>query len=181
MIGQSLIDDISATVYNVVFTSMPILLFAVLDRPMRDETMLRFPQMYNQAASLTTLTFWKTGILQGFVDGIVCFSIPLYCIKASGPKAIHGIWAVGQTIFIALLGVVTLEACLVARYWTKLFVVFCILSYSLVYPYILLFPYIERGLGIYDNSQYGIAEDLLSTFIFWYIIFGVYACTFGMR
>ena len=31
--GQALVDGISAAAYNVVFTSIPILLFAVLDRP----------------------------------------------------------------------------------------------------------------------------------------------------
>ena len=31
--GQAMVDGISAAVYNVVFTSVPILLFAVLDRP----------------------------------------------------------------------------------------------------------------------------------------------------
>ena len=42
---QALVDDISAAVYNVVFTSVPILLFAVLDRPVMNlNTLLRFPQ-----------------------------------------------------------------------------------------------------------------------------------------
>ena len=39
-------DDISAAVYNVVFTSIPILLFSVLDRPVKHlDTLLRFPQV----------------------------------------------------------------------------------------------------------------------------------------
>ena len=42
---QALVDDISAAAYNVIFTSLPILFFAVLDRPLRHhKTMLRFPQ-----------------------------------------------------------------------------------------------------------------------------------------
>ena len=50
---QALVDDISAAVYNVVFTSVPILLFAVLDRPvMRLDTLLRFPQVRRPAPSL---------------------------------------------------------------------------------------------------------------------------------
>lgn len=44
--GQSLIDGIPAAVYNVFFTSLPILLFALLDRPVRDLTTLeQFPQV----------------------------------------------------------------------------------------------------------------------------------------
>ena len=43
--AQALVDDISAAAYNVIFTSLPILFFAVLDRPLRHhKTQLRFPQ-----------------------------------------------------------------------------------------------------------------------------------------
>jgi len=179
--GLSLIDDISAAMYNVVFTSMPILLFSVLDRPMGSSTLMRFPQMYNHSDSLSTVVFWRTGILQGLIDGAICFFIPLYSISASGPEAIDGAWAVGKTIYVAILGAVTLEAGLVARYWTFLFFLFVFLSYFLVYPFFLLFPYVQRGFDIYDETQYGVAEDLFSTPIFWFIILSVYALTFGFR
>jgi len=143
--------------------------------------LLRFPQMYNRSDSLSTLVFWKTGILQGLIDGAICFFLPLYSITASGPDAIDGVWAVGKTIYVAILGAVTLEACLVARYWTSTFLLFVFLSYFMVYPFFLLFPYIQRGLGIHDASQYGVAEDLFSSPIFWFIILAIYSLTFGIR
>eukprot|EP00210_Caulerpa_lentillifera_P006951 g6646.t1 len=166
--GQSLIDDISAAMFNVVFTSMPILLFSVLDKPMDPNTMMRFPQIYNRSESLSAGVFWRTGVLQGFIDGALCFFLPYYAISPSGPKAVDGLWAVGKTIFVAILGAVTLEVCLVARYWT-------------MFPFFILFPYIERAFDIYDSRQYGIAEDVFSTAIFWLVIFGVYSITFGHR
>ena len=44
--GQALVDDISAAAYNVVFTSIPILLFAVLDRPVINfSSLIRYPQV----------------------------------------------------------------------------------------------------------------------------------------
>jgi magnesium-transporting ATPase (P-type) len=61
--GQTLVDDISAAVYNVVFTSLPILLFSVLDKPLNFETMVQYPQTYNRSNGLSTLIFWKTGAL----------------------------------------------------------------------------------------------------------------------
>ncbi len=45
-----------------------------------------------------------------------------------------------QIAFVALLGAVTLEVALVARYWTWLFGVLTVLSYVLVYPYMVIFP-----------------------------------------
>ena len=45
-----------------------------------------------------------------------------------------------QIAFVALLGTVTLEVALVARYWTWLFGVLTVLSYVLVYPFMVIFP-----------------------------------------
>lgn len=43
--GQSLVDSISAALYNVVFTSVPVLLFCVFDRPVKNfTTFLQYPQ-----------------------------------------------------------------------------------------------------------------------------------------
>ena len=39
-------DSITAAVYNVVFTSMPILLFSILDRPVKNlNAYIRYPQV----------------------------------------------------------------------------------------------------------------------------------------
>lgn len=44
--GQALVDGISAAAYNVVFTSVPILLFAVLDRPViHFSSLIQYPQV----------------------------------------------------------------------------------------------------------------------------------------
>lgn len=44
--GQTIVDDISAAAYNVVFTALPILLFALLDRHAPDDMLLAQPQLY---------------------------------------------------------------------------------------------------------------------------------------
>jgi hypothetical protein len=47
MASQTLVDDISAAVYNVVFTSLPISLCAALEF----ETMVQYPQTYNRSTA----------------------------------------------------------------------------------------------------------------------------------
>ena len=42
---------------------------------------------------------------------------------------------------------------LVARYWTKLFIVVCALSYCLVYPFEILFPIVEQLFSVVDSAQ----------------------------
>lgn len=181
--GQTLIDDISAAMYNVVFTSMPILLFSVLDRPVGDITLIRFPQMYNRSTSLATSTFWRTGILHGCFDAAVCFFIPYIAMATSfnGQDTNYGLWAVGKTIFVSLLGAVTLEAVLVARYWTVLFSVFSAMSYVFVYPYMIAFPYLRQSLNEYDHSQFAVQDQIFRSTVFWMCIISVYVITFGYR
>eukprot|EP00803_Ostreobium_quekettii_P002905 evm.model.scf_903.4 EVM.evm.TU.scf_903.4 scf_903:32108-44084(+) len=179
--GQTLVDDISAAMYNVVFTAVPILLFSVLDRPVSDASFIRFPQLYNRAHSLSNSVFWRTGILDGMIVGAICFFIPFYAAVPAGRDSTHGLWSVGKTSFIALLGAVTLEISLVTRYWTFVYILFVLLSYLLVYPFFLVFPYVERSIDMFDPAQFGTAANLFSTATFWLTILGVYAVTFGYR
>ncbi len=45
--GQALVDSITAAVFNVVFTSLPILLFSILDRPVKNlRALVRYPQVH---------------------------------------------------------------------------------------------------------------------------------------
>jgi phospholipid-transporting ATPase len=61
--GQTLIDDISAAVYNVIFTSLPILFFSLLDQPYGFDTMQTYPRTYNKSRGLSVPIFWKTGVV----------------------------------------------------------------------------------------------------------------------
>jgi len=48
--GQALVDSITAAVFNVVFTSLPILLFSVLDRPVKNlRALIRYPKVCSAA------------------------------------------------------------------------------------------------------------------------------------
>lgn len=182
--GQALVDSITAAVFNVVFTSIPILLFAVLDRPVGElHAFVRYPQLYDKRKSraLTTASFWKGGVLQGIAHGAVSFFVPYYTIVTSGTHNITDVYSLGRATFVALLGTVTLEVALVARYWTWVFFWFVLLSYFLVYPYMVLFPLVELGLGYYDPANIGVSYNVLANPSFWFIIILCYVLTFGTR
>jgi magnesium-transporting ATPase (P-type) len=79
-------------------------------------------------------------VLLGVAHGAVCFFIPYYSLATSGTHNITDVYSLGKVAFVALLGAVTLEVALVARYWTWLFGILTLLSYALVYPYLVVFP-----------------------------------------
>lgn len=58
--GQALVDSITAAVFNVVFTALPILLFSILDRPVKNlKALVRYPQVGG----------WVGGWLSGGASG----------------------------------------------------------------------------------------------------------------
>ena len=68
-----------------------------------------------------------------------------------------------------------------ARYWTKLFVVFVLLSYWLVYPFEIIFPLVEQWFSVADSAQYGVAQYVFRTPSFWFVCLLANMTTFGHR
>lgn len=102
-------------------------------------------------------------------------------ITTSGSHNITDVYSLGKVTFVALLGTVTLEVALVARYWTWVFFWFVVLSYVLVYPYMVIFPLLELAVGYYDPANVGVAYQVLASPSFWFIIILCYMITFGAR
>ena len=138
-------------------------------------------QVYNNQKSLTTRVFWKSGVGMAALDAAIAFFIPYYSIVASGQNSITDVYSVGKVVFVALLGAVTLEICVITRYWTWLFLVFVLLSYWLVYPFEILFPAIERGVRYYDPGQWGVGDRVFQNPTFWFCQITVACTCFGHR
>ncbi len=68
---------------------------------------------------MNTRVFWKSGVLMAAVDAALAFFIPYYSITASDHNSITDVYSVGKTVFIALLGAVSLEVgWLLSRGWS---------------------------------------------------------------
>ena len=68
-----------------------------------------FWQTYGARSSLTTMTFWKNGVLDATIDAAICFFVPYYALRTSGLHSTSDVYSLGKTVFIALLGSVSLE------------------------------------------------------------------------
>ena len=160
--GQALYDSISAGLYNVVLTSAPVVAFALLDRPARDDRLLAHPGLYNRSTSLTGRAFWKA-ILDANVASAIAFFIPLYAVAPPpGPYRLAGMLAAGKVAYTAVLLVVTLEIVLVSRYITALFAFFALLSFAIWFPLLWLIPLVADV-----NEMIGISDLLYGAPAFW--------------
>ena len=137
--------------------------------------------MYNNQKSLTTRVFWKSGVGMALLDAAIAFFIPYYSIVEAGQNSITDVYSVGKVVFICLLSAVTLEICVIARYWTWPFLIFVFLSYWLVYPFEVVFPAIEKGISYYDPGQWGVGENVFRSPTFWFVQITVACTCFGHR
>ena len=164
--GQAMYDSISAGLYNVVLTSLPILIFALLDRPVSDAGLLAHPQLYNRSTSLSGRAFWKT-IWDGTVASAVCFFVPVYAVPSAsgGPRDLANMLELGKVGYTAVLFTVSVELLLVSRYQTALFCVILALSVAIWFPLLWVVPRIAKV-----DEMIGMASSLFPSATFWLVV-----------
>lgn len=126
--GQPLILDVAAQSFNVLYTSVPLVLFAVFDQDVSSESAAKFPVLYalgQQNKLLARRVFWPW-ILNGIWHSLVIFFISTWAfdgfvfssMRASPPIVDaesgmdHGIMTLGFVVFSNLVIVVNLKLCL---------------------------------------------------------------------
>ncbi|RKP13465.1 hypothetical protein BJ684DRAFT_20044 [Piptocephalis cylindrospora] len=150
--GTSLYEQWTLSLYNTIFSSLPVMVVGVTERACTARTLLRHPELYGsgrRGEAFNLRVFWRwqgTAILQS----ILCVAIPYlsYCgIGGSGEGvgSTPQLYLLGITVYTSVLIVVTCKVCfLEARYWSPLTLIAAVLSlgawalfqlsYSLAYP-----------------------------------------------
>ncbi|XP_030904751.2 phospholipid-transporting ATPase VD isoform X2 [Melopsittacus undulatus] len=83
--GTSMTDYWILILFNLLFTSVPPIIYGVLDKDVSAEVLLQLPQLYMMSQkSLAYLpsTFWIT-LLDAFYQSIVCFFVPYFTYYGS--------------------------------------------------------------------------------------------------
>lgn len=124
--GQSIYADWFLSLYNVVFTSAPVVVIAIMDQDLGAGSRLRFPQLYkkgqlNAGNRLTRrIVSW---MLNGVLQAAVCFFSVVYGYgygKVPDRKVgrMVGLFTIGTTMYTCVLFVVNIQVALIIQYWT---------------------------------------------------------------
>ncbi|CAI5704661.1 unnamed protein product [Peronospora farinosa] len=124
--GQPLILDVAAQSFNVLYTSVPLILFAVFDQDVSSSSASKFPYLYalgQKNALLARRVFWPW-IFNGVWHSIVIFFVSAWAFEGFGLN-IHdfpviatetgksgGLVTLGFVVFTNLVVVVNLKLCL---------------------------------------------------------------------
>lgn len=121
--GTSIYWDWYLSLYNVIFTSVPVCVMACIDQDVKAVLRLRFPGLYLQSQRNTYFTVLQIAIwlADGIYQSLVCFFFTLaayWVATDSSQGRMQDYLGVGTTMFTAVVLVVNLEMAVVLQYWT---------------------------------------------------------------
>ncbi|XP_032888052.1 probable phospholipid-transporting ATPase IF isoform X1 [Amblyraja radiata] len=181
---QTLYDGAFLTLYNICFTSLPILMYSLFEQDVHPRTLHSKPALYkeiskNEILSLKRFLYWT---LLGFCHAFIFF-FGAYLLRGEntsmmGNGQMFGNWTFGFLVFTVMFITVTLKLGIETYYWTWInhFVmwgsVIFYFAFALAYG-ATLWPFLQL------QSIYAVFNHLLSSAQVWLgIIVIVVGCLF---
>ncbi|KAF4520666.1 hypothetical protein B566_EDAN006342 [Ephemera danica] len=126
---QSLYDSFYLTCFNVIYTSLPVLLYGLMEQDKPAETLLDFPENYRLHRDNALLT-WSEFFLWtalGAWHALVTYYGPAILINYNSISLLSdgsdaGVWVMGAVVMHCVVFVTNLKLLLASRYWTFFFV-----------------------------------------------------------
>ncbi|XP_069628451.1 phospholipid-transporting ATPase VB isoform X2 [Haliaeetus albicilla] len=114
--GSTMIDYWQMIFFNLFFTSMPPLLFGILDKDVSAETLLGLPELYKkgQNSEIYKLSTFIFTMLDAFYQSLICFFVPYLTYKDSNID----VFSFGNPINTISLLTILLHQALEMKTWT---------------------------------------------------------------
>ncbi|KAL4656941.1 putative phospholipid-transporting ATPase IH isoform X2 [Arapaima gigas] len=149
---KPLYDTAYLTLYNISFTSLPILLYSLIEQHINMDILKRDPSLYRDIAK-NSLLRWRTFIYWTFLgvfDAVVFFFGAYFLFDNTtftSNGQMFGNWTFGTLVFTVLVFTVTLKLALDTHYWTWInhfviwgsllfYVIFSLLWGGIIWPFL---------------------------------------------
>ena len=165
--GATMYESVLYTVFNVIFTSVPPVVFAAADRDVSIESLMAIPEIFRCEGKKKWMMsygrFWVNLIL-GMYHAACAFVIPYFSMNPNvyGNGTNFGLREYGTTVYFCVVTIVNLRIALMCQYWTWLHHFFIWLS-ILVFP---LCAVIIDALKLSDDYR-GVVIPLLRSSMYW--------------
>ncbi|XP_041119326.1 phospholipid-transporting ATPase IF-like isoform X2 [Polyodon spathula] len=181
---QTLYDSVYLTLYNISFTSLPILVYSLFEQLVHPHVLQSKPTLYrdiskNSLLSFKSFLYWT---LLGFSHALVFFfgSYMLMGEDTSlmGNGKMFGNWTFGTLVFTVMVVTVTLKLALETHFWTWMnhFVTWGSIAFYFIFSLFyggIIWPF------LHTQDMYFVFVQLLSSGSAWFaIIIMVIICLF---
>uniref|UniRef100_A0A5F8GTZ8 Phospholipid-transporting ATPase n=1 Tax=Monodelphis domestica TaxID=13616 RepID=A0A5F8GTZ8_MONDO len=166
--GTTMIDYWQMIFFNLFFTSLPPLVFGILDKDISAETLLALPELYRSGQNskfYKMSTFW-IAMMDAFYQSLICFFIPYLTYKDSD----IGVFTFGTPINTISLITILLHQAMEMKTWT--FIHWSVLVASFLLYFVVSLVY--NAICVTCNSPtnpYWIMEKQLSDPTFYLLCF----------
>ncbi|XP_037655795.1 probable phospholipid-transporting ATPase IH isoform X2 [Choloepus didactylus] len=149
---QTLYDTAYLTLYNISFTSLPILLYSLMEQHVSIDMLKKDPTLYRDIAK-NALLRWRVFIYWTFLgvfDALVFFFGAYFIFEnttVTSNGQVFGNWTFGTLVFTVMVFTVTLKLALDTHYWTWInhfviwgsllfYIVFSLLWGGIIWPFL---------------------------------------------
>ncbi|NXU48658.1 AT11C ATPase, partial [Turnix velox] len=151
---QPLYDAAYLTMYNICFTSLPILAYSLLEQHITIDTLMADPQLYMKVSDNAMLQ-WRPFLYWTFLgafEGLVFFFGVYFLFQNSSLEdngKVFGNWTFGTIVFTVLVFTVTLKLALDTRFWTWMnhFVIWGSLAFYVFFSFFwggVIWPFLKQ-------------------------------------
>ncbi|XP_061089727.1 phospholipid-transporting ATPase IG isoform X1 [Conger conger] len=171
---QPLYDAAYLTMYNICFTSMPILAYSLLEQHISMEVLLDNAKLYRTIAKNAMLRRapFLSWTLLGLFHGLLFFFGVRFLFGNPAMQdngQVFGNWSFGTIVFTVLVFTVTLKLALDTRHWTWInhFVIWGSLAFYMLFSFFwgaIIWPFLKH------QRLYFVFANMLSSVSAWLVI-----------
>lgn len=168
----TLYDSMLISIFNVIFTSAPPVVYAGLERDVSINTCMREPELYKwDGKRKEMVSYWKywEALFIGVLHALCCFFIPYFGMRpfvdASGKSLGYG--AFGITVYGCVIFVVNFKIATMSSYWTWM-EHFFIWGSAIIYPLVVI---VLDYMGVATEIR-GLSVPTFGSSLFWFSVVG---------
>ncbi|KAK8864038.1 hypothetical protein M9Y10_011732 [Tritrichomonas musculus] len=170
--GATMYESVLYTVFNVIFTSIPPIVYAAADRDVTLEAMMNSPEIFHcDGKKKWMISYWRfwVNLLLGMYHGVCAFIVPYFAL----PPFIYsngrtfGLREFGTIVYASVVAIVNARIMLMSHNWTWLHHLFFWLS-ILIFPVVAL---VIDAIQLSDDFR-GVMIPLLRSGLFYMPIIG---------
>ncbi|MBN3306490.1 AT11B ATPase, partial [Amia calva] len=181
---QTLYDSVYLTLYNICFTSLPILVYSLFEQLVHPHVLQSKPALYrdiskNSLLSFKTFLYWTfLGFSHAFVFFFGSYVLMGEDTSLMGNGQMFGNWTFGTLVFTVMVITVTLKLALETHFWTWVnhFVTWGSIVFYFIFSLFyggIIWPF------LHTQDMYFVFVQLLSSGSAWFaIIIIVISCLF---
>ncbi|KQK18404.1 hypothetical protein BRADI_1g42310v3 [Brachypodium distachyon] len=178
--GKPAYNDWFLSLYNVFFTSLPVIALGVFDQDVSSRLCLRYPELYQEGVQ-NVLFSWRRilgWMLNGVINAILIF---FFCTTALNDQAfrqdgqVAGLDALGAVMYTCVVWVVNCQMALSVNYFTIIQHIFIWGSIAVWYLFLLAYGAVDPK---YSTTAYMVfIEQLAPALSYWLVTLFVVMAT----